>query len=265
MASVEGYALPQPAIPKTLGILNVIFAVLLILFGLCIGGVTLLAPAFTQIAQKAQEDQKAQTEAQKVKQLKTLEDRAKDATTDEEKATIAKEREAVANSPAPVVPNFAQGTEILKDPRVLGFTVAQVVSGLVLHIVLLVAGVGLIRLTPWGRTLGRWWAGLQVVQLLILAAINFSLIVPIQQEAQAANIAELKKQAEGPNPPPGAAVGQQIAESSVKLAPAIAAVQLIAGLTYPIICLVLLRGAGARAACAVRPSSPPSASGYKPA
>ena len=61
------------------------------------------------------------------------------------------------------------------------------------------SGIGLIRLTSWGRSLTLWWAGLQVAQLLILSVINFALIYPIEKQAADANMAELRKQLTGPN------------------------------------------------------------------
>jgi len=253
MASADGLTLPKPAIPKTLGILNVIFAVLLILLGLCVGGITLLAPAIQQFGQRTMAQQKNQAEAQKASDLKVLDDRAKAATTDEEKATIAKERDAVAGRPLPVMPDMQTGTEILKDPRVMGFTVAQIVTGLLLHILLLVSGIGLIRLTPWGRSLALWWAGLQIVQLLILGVVSFMVILPIQRVNTEATLAKLREDLAKPNVPPTAAMSLQMAETMAKLAPVIAVGSNLAGMTYPVICLILLSGAGARAACLRRP------------
>ena len=248
MSSAEGVVLPKPAIPKTLGILNVIFAVLLILFGLCIGVGALLTPALTQFGQKQIEQVKVQAAAQKASDLKTLDDRAKAATTDEEKATIAKERDEVEKRETPALHDLSQSTAILKDPRVMGFTVAQVLTGLILHVALLVAGIGLIRLTPWGRTLGLWWAGLQIAQILILGIVNFTVILPITQANNAAMMAELNKPAANGAPNPQAAMAQ-VNELGNKLAPVFLGLQVLAGVTYPIVCLVLLRTAGARAAC----------------
>ena len=249
MASAEGVVLPKPAIPKTLGILNVVFAVLLIMMGLCVGGMAIVAPQIQKFGEGIAEQQKAQVATQKAADLKTLDDRAAAATTDQEKATIAQEREAVVNRPEPITPNIAASTEALKNPKVLSFTVAQVITGLILHIALLVAGVGLIRLTSWGRSLTLWWAGLQIAQLLILNVLNFALIYPIQKQAADVNMAELRKQLTGPNAPPNAAITLQSAEFTAGLALPIAIVSLLLGLTYPVICLILLRTPGARAAC----------------
>ena len=249
MSSAEGVVLPKPAIPKTLGILNVIFAVLLILFGLCIGGMAIIAPQIQKFGQGIVEQQKAQVKAQKDSDLKTLDDRASAATTEEEKATIAAERAAVVDRPEPITPNITAQTDAARDPKVMGYTATSVITGLILHVSLLVAGIGLIRLTSWGRTLTLWWAGLQIAQLLILSAINFTLIYPIQKRAADIGMAEMRKQLTGPNAPPNAAIMLQSAEFTANLALYIGIVIALIGLSYPVLCLVLLRTPGARAAC----------------
>ncbi len=278
MASADGLTLPKPAIPKTLGILNVIFAVLLILVGLCTGITTLIAPEIQKFGQKAMDDMKTQQEAQKTAQLKALDDREKTATaaeekatTDEEKAsadsekrTITLERKAIESRPAPPTFNMAASADVLKDPVVRGYTVTTVITGLILHIALLIAGIGLIRLTPWGRSLGLWWAGLQIVQLLILTAVNVALVQPVQQKAAEANMAEMRKTFAGPNAPPNAEMTLQMTETMAKAGGILTIVYSLAGMIYPIICLILLRTAGARAACLARPVEkyPPPVADY---
>lgn len=262
MATADGYILPKPAVPKTLGILNIIFAVLLLLLGMCTLGMTILAPSLLQMAAKGQADVKARGEAAKTKQVEILDERAKQATTDEEKATIAKERDAVANAPVPETPDLAQVTAALQDPKIMGITIGQLVTGLILHVLLLVAGIGLVRLTPWGRSLGVWWAGLQIAQLVVLAVINFTVLLPAQQPINDANIANLKKQADQPGAAPGAAPAAQMAETMAKLGPVMTATYYVAAMAYPIICLVLLRTPGARAACVRRDPTLPPTMGY---
>ena len=254
MAGADGLTLPKPAIPKTLGILNVIFAVLLILFGLCAGVSALLAPAIQQFGQRTLDQQKAQAEARKASELKALDDQAQAAKTDEEKATIAKERDAVANRPVPAVPTIDMGTAAINDPRIKANIVAQLVTGLILHILLLIAGIGLIRLTAWGRSLTLWWAGLQIAQLLILAVVNFMVMMPIQQASSEATLTKLKEDMAKPNAPPQLAMTVQMTEIMVKFAPAISVSYTLSAMVYPVICLALLQTAGARAAC-LRPSA----------
>lgn len=249
MASADELTLPRPAIPKTLGILNVIFAVLLILVGTCTGIGALLAPEIQKFGQGVAEKAKKQAEDRKAAELKDIDDRAKAATTDAEKAAIDQERDAVTSRPLPITPNVVAPVDTFKDPTVRTYMVASLVTGLILHVTLLVAGIGLIRLTGWGRTLGLWWAGLQVAQLLILGVAHFTLIQPIQQKTNEATMAEMKRQLTGPNAPPNAAFTVQVMETTAKLGPALAGLYYLAALTYPVLCLVLLRTAGARAAC----------------
>lgn len=256
MASADGLTLPKPAIPKTLGILNVIFAVVLVVWGTCTGIGALLAPQIQQFGQGIVEKAKQDAEARKSADLKALDDREKAATSDEEKATIAQERTAVNNRPLPVMPTVTATPDTFKDPTARVYLIVQLLSGLLLNILMLVAGIGLIRLTGWGRALGVWWAGLQVAQLVILGVVSFILIQPIQAKTTEATIAEMKKQLTGPNAPPNAAFTIQLMETVAKLTPVFAALYIVAGMTYPIISLVLLRTPGARAACLDRPADP---------
>ena len=76
MDSADDVVLPKPAIPKTLGILNVIFAVILILLGMCVGGMAIVAPQIQKFGQGFTDQMKAQAATQKAADLKTLDDRA---------------------------------------------------------------------------------------------------------------------------------------------------------------------------------------------
>src|SRR5258708_39122014 len=111
MANAEGYVLPKPGIPKTLGILNVIFGVLLVLYGFCMVGTLIAAPAGMRAVEGLVKDVQAKAEAQQKANLKSFEDREKAATTEEEKKAIQQEREAfVANAPQMVRMDMSDAT-----------------------------------------------------------------------------------------------------------------------------------------------------------
>ena len=88
MDNVEGYTLPKPGIPKTLGILNVIFGVLMVLYGMCTVGFMIAAPALTGFAESTVKQAQAKVEESQKAQLKELDEREAAATTDEEKSAI---------------------------------------------------------------------------------------------------------------------------------------------------------------------------------
>ena len=122
MANADGYVLPKPGIPKTLGILNVIFGVLLVLYGLCMVGGLVAAPAMLQIAEKTVKEAQAKVEAQQKAQLKALDDREKAAKTEEEKKAIQQEKADASSPTAPIAQpmDMSAATGVLKDPTIMG-------------------------------------------------------------------------------------------------------------------------------------------------
>ncbi len=263
MATADGYVLPKPGIPKTLGILSVIFSVILILIGICGLGSLLAAPALMQFAQTTVKVGQEKVESQQKSQLKTLEDREKAATTDEEKATIKAERDAVVNQPKPPVVDISAVTDMVRDPTVMGFSYFTYGTGLLLHIMLMVAGIGLIRLTAWGRSLAVTWAGLQIAQLLVVTALNYYYVLPItranQEKVLAKMEADVKKGGAATPANAGANAGLQMAKAMEGFTGPLVIGQLLAGSTFPVILMIMLNGAGARAAC--RAGKPPRGPG----
>jgi hypothetical protein len=120
---------------------------------------------------------------------------------------------------------------------------------LVLLVVLLISGIGLIRLTPWGRTLALWWAGLQIVQVAILLVANLVVVLPINKVNTDKQIAQLEANAKAQGAGPAEASALQMAKGMTGLAGPMAVAQSLSGMIYPVIVLILLNTAGARAAC----------------
>ena len=247
----EGYVLPTPGTPKTLGILSVIFGVLMVLYGLCTGGFLVAAKPLMQLAETQVKQAQAQVENQRKEQQKTFDDREKAATTDEEKAAIRKERDAAAASQPPVVKvDMSAATQVLDDPVVMGYSYLQLGSGILLSVLLLVSGIGLIRLAPWGRSLSVAWAGLQILQLVVLTAANVLYVQPIQQANSEKMMAKMEADAKGPNAAPGAAEGVAMARAmnSSGASTILVLGYLVLGSIYPIILLILLNKPAVRAA-----------------
>ena len=252
MSTAEGYVLPKPGIPKTLGLLNVIFGVLLVLLGLFGLLMMLVMPIlFEQVAKTAKENQ-AKQEAQDKAEQKVFDDRVAAAKTDDEKKAIEQARAATPPKIRINPFDLSATTDALKDPTIRAVNIGGTITGLILHITLIVAGVGLIRLAPWGRSLSLWWAGLQIVQVIALLVAALVYVLPLTQEMNRKNIekveAQLKAQGGGAASQVGASVNQmtKIMES---LAVPITVASSSLGLIYPIIILIMLNQAAARAAC----------------
>jgi len=250
MANADGPVIPKPGVPKTLGILNVIFGVLLVLLGLCSVGGMLMAPAMVDFAEKTTKNAQAKIEADQNARIKSLDDREAAAKTDEEKKAIEQERASEAATKVQINPvDMSAATEVLHDPTVMGVSYVNLGTGLILHVMLIVAGVGLIRLTPWGRSLAVTWAGLQIVQLVIMTTASLVLVLPITQANNAKQIAKLEESVKGKGPGSPEAMSLQMTKMMAPLAVPMAVGQAVAGMIYPIVVLVLLNTTGARAAC----------------
>ena len=140
-------------------------------------------------------------------------------------------------------------TGMLSDPTIMGFPYRTYLTGLILSITLLIAGIGLIRLTAWGRTLGIYWAALQIAQVVLLAVVSFVYVQPKARAAQADMLAKIEANQKAAGAPAGGMPGAQMMKGMEAMAGPIAVLQVALGCTYPTIMLVLLSTAGARAAC----------------
>jgi hypothetical protein len=248
--STDGKVLPKPGIPKTLGILNVIFGVLLVLLGICGLGSLLAAPALFDVMEKTVKEQQSKVEEKGKADIKAIDDRLAEAKTDEEKKAIEAERSAaVAAQPKTVQVDLSAATDVFKDKTIMGVNYAGAITGLILHVVLLISGIGLIRLTPWGRSLGLAWAVLQILQVVLLLGATLVYVLPANKVNTDKQIAKLEAQVKAGGAGPAEANALQMTKTMASMAAPLAVGQSLSGLIYPIILLILLSTKGARAAC----------------
>jgi hypothetical protein len=255
MANADGYVLPNPGIPKTLGILNVIFGVIFVLLGICGIGSLLAAPALVNFGEKIIKDAQNKVEAKNKASEKELDDRIAAAKSDEEKKALEQERDVViANRPPINQVDFSAATDVFNNRTIMAYSYAGAISGLILMVVLLVSGIGLIRLAPWGRLLAVWWGGLQLVQIAILLAANLLILQPLNKPNTDKQIAKLEEAAKGKAPGSPEVSALQMTKIIASLAIPMAVGQSLGGITYPIIILIMLNTKAARAA--LLPSKP---------
>jgi uncharacterized protein YbjQ (UPF0145 family) len=228
-------------------------------------GVLAAAGPMMQFAEKTVKETQSKVEAQQQAQLKAqmkvFDEREKAATTEEEKKAIQQERDAaVANQPVSVKVDMSAATDVLKDPTIMGFSYLQMVTGIILSVILLISGIGLIRLLPWGRSLAVAWAGLQIVQIVLLTGISLAYVQPIQAANQEKMLAKMEADAKAPGAPPVMAESIKLnrAMSSSGATAIMAVGTAVVGMIYPVIVLILLSRPGARAALqGPKPDGPP--------
>ena len=85
----------------------------------------------------------------------------------EETTAAVEERETLENSPDPDLSAVTDmmGWNIMSDRRLAVYYFTEVVSGMVLNIIMIISGIGLLRLTEWGRRLAITTAWLKILPL----------------------------------------------------------------------------------------------------
>ncbi len=267
---VEGkWVVPNPQIPRTFGMMNLVFGILLLLMGAGYLAMYVVMPAFQQkmvVQIKDQQDNLKRDRESKLAGLKKKEAAAKAkeaaAKTKEEtekakEETIAavEERETFENNPDPDMSAVTDmmGWNILSDRRLAVYYFTEVVSGMVLNVAMIVSGIGLMGLAEWGRKLGITVAWLKILRWVAMTIVTMVVIVPITTERTDKMMKSMQAQVNAksggrPTPVPMVGFGQMIAVMS---AVAVVFSALVASI-YPITSLWFLTRPPTLAACLQR-------------
>jgi hypothetical protein len=251
MASGEPRVIPKPGIPRTLGILNIIFGVICLLWGGCQVTLVLVAPAVADVADKALKSVETKQKEEHAASVKAAEEREKTATDPAAKKEAADEKaRLIASPPKSQQPiSMKESFEAFTDPTIKTYTLIQGGSEALANLLLVIAGIGLLRTAPWGLSMSLWLAGLQIVRVLVLAGVNWVYVYPESQKIAERQLAKLEIKANEPGGNPALASSLQWSRAAMKMGPYQMIGIVLAASTYPIITLCLLNTAGAAAAC----------------
>jgi hypothetical protein len=248
------YVPPTPRTAKTLGVLNLVIGGLLVLGGACCGLSWVMTPFMNRGMEEATRKTQAQAAETRKARIEALEHREKTAQTEEDKQQAKAEREKLEAEKEDVTLNFSFQMDM--GWQTTAYFAAEMVTGLILNIALMVAGVGLIRLAHWGRTLSLWVAGLKLAYLLILNAVLALVVAPElgrkfgeyvdRQMESVQRMAAAKGQPAAPMVLPKGQMGMIYAVYFMIYA----VLSVFIGAIYPAILLWLLNTPGVRAACA---------------
>ena len=174
----ESAPIPDPHTPKTFGVLNIVFALLLMPCSMCMTFYALV-PALLGFVSENQAQQANQRDLQNKAELSRLDEDLKTATTDEQRQEIQVKRAAIESSPrrGPDFPKIFSN-EGFRKPAYMAHFVGDLSSGLFLNLLMLISGAGLVYLKGWGRVLAIVVSWLKMVRLLILAISATFLIAP---------------------------------------------------------------------------------------
>jgi hypothetical protein len=296
---------PNPALPKTIGILNLVFGSLLMLCGVCSGLYTIAMAAAQGQMTMLQGKQGGLNVQVKVEHegkpgntpAKTKEKVATTPAEEEEKAATKPAGEPkkkpgepadepnAAPVPKPPPPRVSM-VEAMNDPANgfagLGsimnrYLLVDLSTGMVLNILMMIAGVGLVLLREWGRKLAIMVAGLKIVRLVILCAVCLTYVIPdfttsmnkffdkmseFEAQAAAQQAPSGAPAAPGAPAPPGAPgapgaravfsdpqMKMMMTRSYVVMFAGTSVFISLVGLIYPCVTLAVLTRPKARAAC----------------
>jgi hypothetical protein len=240
-----GGVTPNPSSAKTIGVLNVIFASILLLCGICSGMQLALQSTFVPIFGGQQQQIQAQVQAQRALEIQKLADKEKTAKNENEKQKFQAERKNLEAQPVPKMPDMTKmyGTD---NPRVLNTWLIDTFTAVILNLLMLASGVGLLMVKEWGRVLGIWVAGLKIVRLVAIYVFMIVVIVPFVSQRFGQTVDEMNRNM--PAQGGGAPAGQVAAFMGTFMT--IGAVSMIVlGAIYPAICLIVLTRASVKAAC----------------
>lgn len=254
------YVEPRPGVAKTIGILNLIFGSLLSLCVGCSGAYMLMfvfmMPAMRPMMKAQQRQVQAQFEAQRQARIDNLRKQEQATEDAKEKQALRAQRNDLEARPIPEMPDMTKMWGA-NQPLVIGYGLTDITTALVLNLAMIVSGIGLVRLSDWGRRLGLWVAWLKIARLVMLYAFFAIAVVPMIAKGYGEMMDEMMKAMPPPRNAPVQPMGQTIAAVYGVMLTAYAVGMVLLGAIYPIVTLWYLSRPGTKATCGAGALSEP--------
>jgi hypothetical protein len=249
---VQGFPPREPSSsPKTIGILNIIFGCVMILCGVCAGFYLAVFAAMGPLMAQTQQQMQARMDAQQQAQIKALEDQEKAGKTPEEKAAIRAEIAKVQTTPAPKMPDIKKMYGMDK-PEVAAWAIGEAITGMILNLAMIVAGIALVGFREWGRIMALWVAAIKILRLLALYGYCIVVVVPLVAKGQMEAIEEMMRSMPAGGGGFNAQQLNQVGTIYGTLYTVSAISMMVFGIIYPVVTLIVLTRPGAKAACTAR-------------
>jgi len=223
--------------PKWMGVLNIVFAALLMFC--CISTALPMLQVFGQTGEFQE-----QFEAQRQEQIEQLEAEEEAAEDPAEKAELRQMREQLKKTELPDLSELA----VVKDRRVFTFFATDVATSVLLNLLMLVAGIGLINYREWARQLALWVAGFKIARLAVVCVIMATFLAPLVA-ADFTDFYEKMLEMDPQAAPPQQIPRQQLEDAYRNGMAVWAGILFVLGVAYPVITLIVLNQSPARAAC----------------
>jgi len=253
------WVVPNPQLPRSFGVMNIIFGALLLLYGAGLGLWTYYAPGFVKGFQDQFKEQIAEQNAKRKTQIAELKDKVKAAKTEEEKKDLEMQLGAMESTPGADPAMLDDVWSLNSDRRIQIYTYTELATGILLNVCMIVAGCGLLALAEWARRMAIAVAWVKIARWAVIIGVSMLLIIPITTEKMNKMFTSIEKQATAKtgragSPFPANSLAQMSAVVSAVTSVATAAIASI----YPVCVIWFLTRPRARAACLVasKPAAP---------
>jgi hypothetical protein len=243
------WVVPSPQIPRTFGILNIVFGAVMLLVGLGYAFWYFYAPTFTKQMQAQVEQTQAKRKAERAAELAKLKREVAAAKTEDERKFAKDAREAYEAVVEPDIGdiNDLTGMSVFTDRRLAAFYWTEVSTGILLNVLMITSGIGLVMLAEWARKLALGVCCLKILRWIFVAIITLVVVIPITSERMQVVFTKMQVQAKSG----GAAVpvGGDMTKFTAIAGGVTSVVTAILASIYPALALVFLSLARSRAAC----------------
>jgi energy-coupling factor transporter transmembrane protein EcfT len=196
------WVVPNPQIPRSFGLMNIIFGSLLLLIALGHGFWYLYTPTFARQMQDRMKQVEVKAKAEHDEKIADLKKEIAAAKTKEEKESLQDERAALEKNVVTAAPfGDLTGMNVMSDRRIAAYYALEVSAAVILNVLMIVSGAGLLGLTEWARRMAIVVAQLKILRWFAMTVLMMVLVLPVTMEftekAMAAAEAQIKAQGQG--------------------------------------------------------------------
>ncbi len=249
----KGLVPPDFRTSRLLGIFNTLFAAEILLCGLCMCGYTATIPFTSKVmtSMGAQIDQ--QNAKLRANQLSAIEQMEKDAKTEQQKIDAAAKRLEFEKRPKTSFGSIMDFNKVtMGDSKLMIWSWAELFTGIVLNLAMMISGIGLMHWKPWSRSVAVWTALAKIVRLVLLYGFFILMIVPALSQRIGQMVADMMEQQGTPMPAGGVNPGEFMGKLYTITYSGFGLGFMLCGLVYPVLLLWWLTRPGVKSACSGR-------------
>lgn len=229
---------PAPEKPKgpfVIGVLNIVLGILGVLCNCYSGFNAAMMPFADSMMKQAQ----AKIDAQRKASVDDFEQQLADAEDEEARVKVQKEYDRWKDKNPPF--DFSGMYAWSKDPRFLVPTIGDAVVSLLLNVLMIAAGIGLVKYRPWSRSMAMWVACLKIGAVAVSAVLMITLVVPAFSDGMEHMLKSMEEmQRQMPNAPPPMPMIDSIGQMYRVMGTAFVIASSIFAAAYPIVVLCVI-------------------------